>query len=60
MIETASPLGETRGGSNGKWKLAVSNEAYIHSSCLYYFKKIKRTCQVIHYDEVLDWKNMYE
>ena len=44
----------------GKWNLAINNEAYIHSSCLYYFKKIQRTCQVVHYDEVLDWKNMYD
>ena len=45
---------------NGKWKLSNNNESYVHSSCLYYFKKIQRACQVILYDEVLDWKNMYD
>jgi hypothetical protein len=44
----------------GKWKLATDNESYVHSSCLFYFKKKHRFCEATHYDEVLDWENMYK
>jgi REP element-mobilizing transposase RayT len=44
----------------GKWKLATDNESYVHSSCLFYFKKKHRLCEATHYDEVLDWENMYK
>jgi len=44
----------------GKWMLAKDNEAYVHSSCLFYFKKKHRFCEVTHYEEVLDWENMYQ
>jgi REP element-mobilizing transposase RayT len=44
----------------GKWKLATDNESYVHSSCLFYFKKKHRFCEATHYDVVLDWENMYK
>jgi REP element-mobilizing transposase RayT len=44
----------------GKWMLAKDIEAYLHSSCLFYFKKKHRLCEVTHYEEVLDWENMYQ
>ena len=44
----------------GKWMLAKDNEAYIHSSCLYYFNSKQRHCEVKHYEDVMDWENMYQ
>ncbi len=44
----------------GKWMLAKDNESYIHSSCLFYFKGKHRHCEVKHYEDVMDWENMYQ
>ena len=44
----------------GKWMVAKDNKDYIHSSCLFYFKMKHRLCEVTHYEEVLDWENMYQ
>ena len=43
----------------GKWMLAKDSASYIHSSSLFYFKGKHRYCEVKHYEEVLDWRNMY-
>ena len=44
----------------GKWKLALDNESYEHSSCLFYFHQQQRHCNVTHYQTLLDWENMYQ
>ena len=43
----------------GKWRLASDNASYEHSSCLFYFYQQQRRCEVIHYQTLLDWENMY-
>ncbi len=41
---------------NGTWQL-IMRHMYTHLVCTI-SKKIQRICQVIHYDDVLNWKNI--
>ena len=45
---------------SGKWKLASSSLAYLHSSALFYCNGRQQLFAVKHYRELLDWEHMYE
>jgi REP element-mobilizing transposase RayT len=44
----------------GKWNLAPSRDAYQHSSASYYLRGKHGRYEVVHYEKLLDWENMYQ
>jgi REP element-mobilizing transposase RayT len=45
---------------SGKWKLAPSSIDYLHSSAPFYLNGRQQLFDVVHYEQLLDWENMYE
>ena len=43
----------------GKWKLADSRESYLHSSARFYLRNVQQLWEVVHYEKLIDWENMY-
>jgi hypothetical protein len=45
---------------SGKWRLAATSLDYLHSSASYYFNGRQQLFDVVDYEGLLNWEEMYD